>query len=119
MRVLRVAMIAASVMLLAQTSWAAAQKYTWDGNGGGAGQKCSSYQFHLEMEVDNGKASGWWQQKGRDVRKFELPLKGDGTFAGEVTISNGNIVYVKGKTGDSPVLEATGYCDFGGPLKKQ
>jgi hypothetical protein len=117
MRLMRVAALAIPVALLAQAGWAA-DKYVWDGNGGGQGAKCSAYVFHMEVVIDNGHAVGWWQQKGRDLRKFDLPVKGDGTFEGEVPISNGNIVYVKGKAGDPPTIETDGYCSWGGPMKK-
>jgi len=118
MRVLRLAAVAAPLMLLAQAGWAA-DKYVWDGSGGGAGSKCSRYVFHVELMLEKDRASGWWQQKGREVRKFDLPVKADGSFTGEVPISNGNIVYVKGKSGSPPSMEMTGYCDWGGPMKKE
>jgi hypothetical protein len=118
MRVLRLAAIAAPLLLFSQSGWAA-DKYTWDGNGSGSGSKCSSYVFHVELTLENAHATGWWQQKGREMRKFDLPVKADGTFDGEVPISNGNTVYVKGKAGATPSMEMTGYCDWGGPMKKE
>jgi len=118
MRVLRAAALAAPFLLMAQAGWAA-DKYVWDGNGGGQGQKCSSYVFHVELTIENGRATGWWLQKGRDTRKFDLPVNADGSFKGEVPISNGNIVYVVGKGGNPPTMEMSGYCDWGGPMKKE
>ncbi len=117
MPVLRIAALAASFMLLAQAALAA-DKYVWNGTADGNG-KCSSYSFHLELVVDNGHATGWWLQKGRTTRNFDFVVKPDGTFGGDVDISNGNTVTAKGQLGANPKIDLTGYCNFGGPLKKE
>jgi hypothetical protein len=117
MRYLRAAALAVPLLLVAQASWAA-EKYTWDGLGTGDG-KCGIYSLHLEFVVDNGRATGFWQQKGRTVRNFDFPIKPDGRFAGEVTVGNGGIMHAKGQLGAAPTIDLSGYCGFGGPLKKE
>jgi len=118
MRVLRVVALVAPLLLIGEVGHAA-DKFVWDGTGGGQGSKCTAYVFHMEVVIDNGRAVGRWQQKGRDERKFDLPVKADGTFEGEVPISNGNTVYVKGKAGNPPTIVTDGYCSWGGPMKKE
>jgi hypothetical protein len=110
--------IAAAAGLLATSSYAlAADKYVWDGYGSGSSNNCSIYGMHIEFVADNGKVVGWWQQKDRVVRNFELPLGADGKFRGKVNIGTGDM-NVAGNVGSSPEIKLTGYCNFGGPLKK-
>lgn len=101
----------------ATPGWAAPEKYTWDGHGGGKSNKCPTYSMHIELVADAGKVSGWWQQKGRTVRKFDFAVGADGGFAGPVSIDGGTM-NVKGAIGADPAIALTGYCDFGGKLKK-
>jgi hypothetical protein len=103
------------IAALAVQPAAAAQKYTWDGLGTGDG-KCSIYRMHVEFTVDNGRATGTFQQKSRTLRSFDLPVQADGKFSGEVTVSGGKMRVI-GTLGASPEIKLTGYCDFGGPLK--
>ena len=97
--------------------WAAPEKYTWDGHGGGKSAKCPTYPMHIELVADGGKVTGWWQQKGRTVRKFDFAVGADGGSAGPVSIEAG-VMNVKGNVGADPAIALTGYCDFGGKLKK-
>ena len=105
-----------TALLLAAGAAHAADKYTWDGYGTGSSNNCSIYQMHIEFEVQSGRVVGWWLQKDRVVRKFDLPLAGD-QFGGKVNIGTGDM-NVKGNIGSSPEIRLTGYCNFGGPLKK-
>ena len=41
----------------------------------------------------------------------------DGKFGGKVSIGSNNM-NVTGNVGSSPEIKLTGYCNFGGPLKK-
>ncbi|MEO8560255.1 MAG: hypothetical protein ABI439_14385 [Rhodospirillales bacterium] len=107
--------LAAVLTLAAQTAQAAPQKYTWDGLGNGDA-KCGIYRMHIEFTVDNGRASGMFQQKGRTMRNFDLPVGADGKFAGQVAVSGGTM-RLNGVIGTSSELKLTGYCNFGGALK--
>ncbi len=100
------------------TAAAAADKYTWDGYGTGTYSKCFTYGMHIEFVVEGGMAKGWWQQKDRVVRPFELPVGADGSFAGKIDIGPADM-NVSGSVGASPEIKLRGYCNFGGPLKKQ
>jgi hypothetical protein len=104
-------------ILLSTAAHAAPEKYVWDGYGSGASNNCAIYGMHIEFVVDNGRAVGWWQQKDRVVRPFDLPVGADGKFGGKVSIGTNNMNVV-GNVGSSPEIKLTGYCDFGGPLKK-
>ncbi len=115
MRACLMTIAATSLLIAAQTAFAAPQKYTWDGLGTGDG-KCSIYKMHVEFTVDNGRATGTFKQKDRTVRNFDLPVQADGMFAGEVNVSGGNMK-IAGTTGANPEIKLTGYCGFGGPLK--
>lgn len=105
------------IAFLSTTAQAAPEKYVWDGYGSGASNNCSIYGMHIEFVVDNGRAVGWWQQKDRVVRPFDLPIGADGKFGGKVNIGS-NDMNVVGNVGSSPEIKLTGYCNFGGPLKK-
>lgn len=107
----------ALIAFISTAAFAAGEKYTWDGYGSGASNNCSIYGMHIEFVADNGRVVGWWQQKDRVVRNFDLPLGGDGKFAGKVNIGTGDM-NVTGNIGASPEIKLTGYCNFGGPLKK-
>ncbi|MGE0153020.1 MAG: hypothetical protein AB7R90_10400 [Reyranellaceae bacterium] len=95
----------------------AADKYVWDGYGTGSYSNCFVYGMHIEFTVENGRAVGWWQQKDRVVRNFDLPLGSDGSFTGKVNLGPADM-NIKGNVGSSPEIRLTGYCNFGGPLKK-
>jgi len=107
---------ATATLLFAVNAAQAADKYVWDGYGSGSSNNCSIYRMHIEFEAANGRAVGWWQQKDRVVRNFDLPLNGD-QFGGKVSIGENNM-QVKGNVGSNPEIKLTGYCNFGGPLKK-
>ena len=107
---------ATAALVLAAGVAQAAEKYVWDGYGSGSSNNCSIYQMHIEFEVQRGRAVGWWLQKDRVVRNFDLPLSGE-QFSGKVNIGTGDM-NVKGNIGSSPEIRLTGYCNFGGPLKK-
>jgi hypothetical protein len=109
-------MITVAAILAAGTAQAQAQKFTWDGLGSGREAKCGTYRMHIEFTVQNGHAVGTFQQKGRPVRNFDLPVGADGKFAGEVAVSGGTM-RVTGLVGASSEIKLTGYCDFGGALK--
>jgi hypothetical protein len=113
---MRLGIAAATALLLATSAAQGAGKYTWDGYGTGSYNNCFVYQMHIEFVVENGRAVGWWQQKDRVVRNFDLPLAGD-QFSGKINIGTGDM-NVKGNIGSSPEIRLTGYCNFGGPLKK-
>jgi hypothetical protein len=115
--IMRFTIAAAGVLLLMSHSAHAADKYVWDGYGSGASNNCSIYGMHIEFVADGGKVVGWWQQKDRVVRNFDLPLGADGKFKGKVNIGTGDM-NVTGSVGSSPEIKLTGYCNFGGPLKK-
>ena len=67
MRVTLAAIGAATLLLMTQAAGAAPQKYTWDGLGNGQGN-CGIYRMHIEVTVDNGRAIGTFQQKGRPLQ---------------------------------------------------
>lgn len=94
---------------------AAPQKYTWDGYGKGDGN-CPVYRMHIEFTVDNGRAVGTFQQKGRPQRNFDLPVS-DGKFSGDAKVDGGTIRVTGNVAGPAPELRLDGYCKFGGPLK--
>ncbi len=114
MRAWHMMIVAAPLLIAAQTASAAGQKYTWDGLGVGDG-KCSIYKMHVEFTADNGHAVGTFQQKSRTLRNFDLPLQADGKFTGQVNVSGGTMK-IAGSVGASPEIKLTGYCNFGGPL---
>lgn len=114
---MRMTILTTALVLLASSAVAAPEKYTWDGYGSGASNNCSIYGMHIEFVADNGRVVGWWQQKDRVVRNFDLPLGSDGKFGGKVNIGTGDM-NVTGNVGASPEIKLTGYCNFGGPLKK-
>ena len=113
---MRLAFVAIAAALCASAALAAPQSYSWDGYGTGAGA-CTRYKFHVEFVADGGKVAGFWQQKDREVRKFDLPLQADGKFAGKVNIGTGDM-QVSGTVAGTASIKLSGYCDFGGPLKK-
>ena len=113
---MRLGIAAATALLLGTTAVQAAGKYTWDGYGTGSYNNCFVYQMHIEFVVENGRAVGWWQQKDRVVRNFDLPLAGD-QFSGKINIGPADM-HVKGNIGANPEIRLNGYCNFGGPLKK-
>ena len=114
---MRLLALAAAFALTASLAQAAPQNFTWDGYGTAGGSKCPTYALHLELTADNGRVVGWWQQKGREVRKFDLPMAGDGKFGGVVKIGSEDM-NVAGMIGANSEIKLHGYCDFGGPLKK-
>lgn len=109
--------LATTFAIAAAMPAAAAEKFVWDGYGTGVNANCSIYGMHIEFVVQNGRAIGWWQQKDRVVRNFDLPVGADGKFAGKVNIGPADM-NVSGTVGSSPAIQLRGYCDFGGPLKK-
>ena len=115
MRASIVAIAVATLSLYTQASGAAPQKYTWDGLGNGQGN-CGIYRMHIEFTVDNGRAVGTFQQKGRPLRNFDLPVT-DGKFSGDAKVDGGTIRVTGNVSGAAPELKLTGYCNFGGPLK--
>jgi hypothetical protein len=108
------AVAATTLSLLTQAAGAAPQKYTWDGLGNGQGN-CGIYRMHIEVTVDNGRAVGTFQQKGRPQRNFDLPVI-DGKFTGDAKVEGGTMRVV-GNVSGSPEIKLSGYCGFGGPLK--
>jgi len=109
-------LVAMAAMLAGGTAQAQAQKFTWDGLGSGREAKCGTYRMHIEYTVQNGRAVGTFQQKGRPVRNFDLPVGADGKFTGQVAVSGGTM-QVAGLVGASPEIKLTGYCNFGGVVK--
>ena len=114
---MRSTIVGAVALLLTSSSAMAADKYAWDGYGTGSSNNCFVYGMHIEFVVENGRAVGWWQQKDRVVRNFDLPLGADGKFGGKINIGPADM-NVAGNVGSSPEIKLTGYCNFGGPLKK-
>lgn len=114
---MRLIALATAIAMTTSLAQAAPQNFTWDGYGSGGGSKCPTYGLHLELTADNGRVVGWWQQKGREVRKFDLPMAADGKFAGVVKIGSEDM-NVAGVIGASAEIKLRGYCDFGGTLKK-
>ena len=116
--------LAGTIAALAGLAWltgpiaAETTVLAWNGFGSGEG-RCSTYQMTIKVNADGSKVWGDWQQKGREVRKFEFPLSPAGEFAGEVSIGGGNKMRVKGSIrGDGGSIQLTGYCNFGGRLTK-
>jgi len=117
MRILPAVVAAAAIVAFGHPVQAA-EKYTWDGYGSGSYSKCAIYGMHIEFVVEKGIAKGWWQQKDRVVREFSFPVAADGSFAGKVNIGPADM-NVTGNVGASPDIKLRGYCNFGGPAKKQ
>lgn len=119
MRTFVLALAAGSMLLFVPPAWAAPEKFVWDGYGTSGGSKCPTYKMHIEFVVENGAATGHWQQQGRTVREFSLPIDGAGNFTGEVVVGGGGKMSVRGNVGPGPAIELTGYCNFGGNLKRE
>ena len=117
MRILSAAFVAAAILLSGLPAQAA-EKYAWDGYGSGSYSKCAIYGMHIEFTVENGTATGWWQQHGRVVREFRFPVAADGSFTGKVNIGPSDM-NVAGNVGANPEIKLRGYCNFGGPAKKE
>jgi len=114
MRIWHTALLAA-LAIGATAASAAPQKYTWDGFGNGDGN-CPVYRMHIEVTVDNGRAVGTFQQKGRPQRNFDLPVT-DGKFTGDAKVDGGTMRVTGDVGGPNPELKLNGYCKFGGALK--
>lgn len=113
------ALIAAAMALAAGTAHADDTKLAFTGSGKGEGH-CFKYEMHVDMALQAGKVVGSFQQKGRTKYDFSFPTGADGSFSGNVPISNGNKLALAGTatpTGGS--IKMTGYCNFAGPLKPQ
>lgn len=111
---------AAGLALVCVAAQAEPVKYTWHGYGINVmgSSKCPGYELNLTVNVENGRVFGQWQQTGRVVRSFDLPMAPDGSFKGVVDLQ-ASLMNVSGRiTPDSARFDMKGYCIFGGYLKK-
>jgi hypothetical protein len=116
-----IAAVFAAIFALTFPAGAEAVKYTWHGQGHNVlgSSQCRGYTLDIYATVDNGRVSGHWLQVGRVVRKFDFPLAPDGSFGGQVDLQ-ASIMNVKGQlTKDGLRFDMTGYCIFGGLMKKE
>lgn len=89
-------------------------QFTWTGYGRDGSSSCPTYQMTIDVKVENNRAIGQFQQKGRTMRNFDLPINEKGEFKGQTVVGGGEKMEVSGLIGNGGGILLDGYCKFGG-----